>query len=299
MGWNGSLSSSSAVGASITYYSDTSSEGAYSVSSFTAPKKGIYRFQLYGSGGTNATASGGQGGNTVGYLLLEAGSTVYIGAGGTCSATFVSSASGGKLSAIAKANLYFVAGAGGAGGSGPTDVDTVNIQRGGNGGGTSGSSGTGGSGGGTQTSGGAAGTDWRDGDYPSAGSYGTGGAGGADHSQGIWCSGGRGGDGLYGGGGGTANAVTNSSTGETGSYAFGGGGGSGYIYTSTLVVGNKTYTSTTSQGSGASAGSNGYVVVTYYDRSEIPVIFNGTQIEKIIFNGVEIESLIFNGTKLF
>ena len=99
MAWNGSLTAGSAVGSKITFTPDTSAEGGYTVSAFTAPKKGIYRFQLYGSGGTNgstdadytgangnATVLGGAGGYTDGYMLLEKNQTVYVGAGGTCSA---------------------------------------------------------------------------------------------------------------------------------------------------------------------------------------------------------------------
>ena len=299
MGWSGSLNKASAVGASTTYTADTGSEGAYSASSFTAPKKGVYRFALKGSGGTNHTASGGNGGSTTGYLLLENGQTVYIGAGGTCSAAYVSSTYGGSLAAVSKGNLYFVAGAGGAGGGGRTDADTVRIEGGGVGGGSSGGNGTGGSGGGTQSAGGAAGTDYRDGDYPTAGSYGTGGSGGADSSSWIWCEGGRGGDGLYGGGGGSANAVTNSSTGESGSYAFGGGGGSGYIHQASLTVRSKTYGNATNQGGGAGAGSQGSVQVTYYARSELPIVFNGTVLERLVFNGTEIEDAVYDGARLF
>ena len=31
----------------------------------------------------------------------------------------------------------------------------------------------------------------------------------------------------------------------------------------------------------------------------VPVIFNGTQLDKIIYNGVTLTSLIYNGTKLY
>ena len=128
MGWNGSLTESSAIGSAITFTPDTSAEGAYTVVPFTAPKKGVYRFRLYGSGGTKwgsgngdigrkdcGGTDGGAGGYTDGYLLLEKGQTVHVGAGGTCSAAFVAKESGGKLASIAKASLLFVAGGGGAG----------------------------------------------------------------------------------------------------------------------------------------------------------------------------------------
>lgn len=49
---------------------------------------------------------------------------------------------------------------------------------------------------------------------------------------------------------------------------------------------------------GKRSGS-GYAVITFVKKGELPVIFNGTTLQKIIFNGTEITSLIYNGTKLF
>ena len=51
MGWNGSLSASSANGSSIVYAPDTTEAHKYTAGAFTAPKKGIYSFRLKGSGG--------------------------------------------------------------------------------------------------------------------------------------------------------------------------------------------------------------------------------------------------------
>ena len=48
-----------------------------------------------------------------------------------------------------------------------------------------------------------------------------------------------------------------------------------------------------------SSGTNGYASVTLVVKSTLPVIFNGTTLEKIIFNGVEVKSLVVNGVKLF
>ena len=99
MGWSGSILAHSALGSAAVFSPDTTDNGEYTVSSFTAPKKAVYRFLLKGSGGNtrgysypSSSSPGGTGGTTTGYLLLEAGETVYIGAGGTCSAAFVSGA---------------------------------------------------------------------------------------------------------------------------------------------------------------------------------------------------------------
>lgn len=313
MGWSGSLTASSAVGSKITFTPDTSAEGGYTVSAFTAPKKGIYRFQLYGSGGTNgstktdytgafteANLPGGSGGYTDGYLLLEKNQTVYVGAGGTCSAAFVAGAYGASLAAISSGNVQFVAGAGGAAGRCEKGSDYIQYGTGGNGGGASGSSGSTGGSGGTQSAGGSPGGAYKDGKGYS-GSYGTGGATGYayDSVHGVRAWGGRGGDGYYGGGSGYGVASHNSGTDATSSYAFGGGGGSGYVKTARFTHIGKTYTSATTQGSGMAANTRGKVEVTYYARALLPVFFDGVQLEKLFFNGVDTEGLTYNGTELY
>lgn len=301
MGWNGSLDASSALGAKITYTPDTSSEGAYAVTSFTAPKKGVYRFQLKGSGGTGGTyASGGSGGSTDGYLLLEKGQTAYIGAGGPCSAAFVSSASGSSLSAIGSGNLYFVAGGGGGGGVFNQHSDYTQWgSGGGNGGGSSGAKAENGGYGGTQSGGGAASGSYNSGNG-SAGAYGKGGLGSYVSAQGgAYATGGRGGDGYYGGGSGYSVASHNSGTGATSSYAFDGGGGSGYVKTASFSLLGKTYTSSTSQGGGAGSGANGSVSVTYYARALLPVFFDGVQLERLFINGTEAEGLVYDGVIVY
>ena len=282
MGWSGSLTGNSAVGSAITYTPDTSQGGQYTVSVFTAPRKGVYAFQLKGSGGTyngyhsdGVSAAGGTGGFTTGYLLLEKGQTVYIGAGGSCSAAFVSVANASALKDVTPANLRFVAGAGGGGGANWGQPYNMKAGPGGNGGGTTGATGGGGGvgslgAGGTQSSGYA---------------YGTGGGGGYSNDNNTSFHAGRGGDGYYGG------------TGATGSQ--GGGGGSGYIHTASIKVGSKTYTNSTQQGGGAGSNTAGSVTVIYYARAELPIIFNGTTLERLIYNGVEIESVIYDGVKLF
>lgn len=334
MGWTGSLTESSAVGESIrwdpnspestnpkTRWVDVKSyAGNYSVSSFTAPKRGVYEFDLRGSGGAKAFRhndsssnglydgeDGGTGGNTKGYLLLDKGQKVYIGAGGVCRAAFVSAVNGSSLSAISQANLIFVAG---AGGSGAAFYDNHNetgynckVAGGGNGGGASGVAGTesmdeGAGGGGTQSEGGAAGESNASGMRANgnAGSRGLGGTGSScnddDHFQ-YKAYGARGGDGYYGGGGGSCSAAGN------GLAAAGGGGGSGYVKNKTLTVVGKTYTSSTSKGGGASSNNAGSVTVTYYAVADIPVIFNGTRLTEIIFNGTRLTGLIKDGTRIF
>lgn len=317
MGWNGSLTADSAIGASITYTPGTSSEGAYTVDSFTAPKKGVYRFVLKGSGGTvysqfNASGidttrfnlptwpkPGGTGGKTDGYLLLDKGQKVYVGAGGTCSAAFVSTVNGSNLAEISSGNLYFVAGAGGAGGAFYDNLNKTTWNcihsEGGNGGGSTGGNSSPGGYGGTQSGAGAAGSE-ADNKSGISGAYGKGGASVSANSGGNLYYGaisGRGGDGYYGGGSGHVHASNKTGRG------YGGGGGSGYVKTGTLTVNGKTYTSTTTQGGGAASNAIGSVQVTYYARAELPIRFDGSVVERLVYNGTEIASLVFNGTKLF
>lgn len=283
MAWSGSLTASSAIGSAITFTPDTNTQGAYSVSVFTAPKKGVYRFVLKGSGGRKYTisesgaacADGGAGGTTTGYLLLEEGQKVYVGAGGTCSAAYVSKTNAASLAATSeKSNLYFVAGAGGEGGANWGQTANMKAGTGGKGGGTTGGTGTNINGtpgaAGTQTSGNA---------------YGVGGESVYTNVNNTSLRSGRGGDGLYGGRAGTG--------------ADGGGGGSGYIHATSVKVMNTTYTNSTAQGGGAASGAKGSVVVTYYARAELPVTFNGNKLTQLIFNGTEVKSLIYNGTKIF
>lgn len=320
MGWNGALSASSAIGDRITFTPDTDAEGGYTVSAFSAPKAGVYRFDLAGSGGTNGSSKanssgtidegnvdryGGKGGATVGYLKMKKGETVYIGAGGTCSAAFVSSASGASLSAVPSSGVYFVAGAGGAAGKIRGGAGQTQVANGGAGGGEEGSKGLignndsqTGAGGGTQTGGGQPSSEGVVENSGSAGTYGKGGAGGTGSY--LWNAwGGRGGDGWYGGAGGGANTGRNSTTGNYIGYAYGGGGGSGRVHANSLTVLGKTYANTTTRGTGAAAGSKGSVSVTYAARTLLPVFFDNVQLERIFFNGTELESLVHNGVTIF
>lgn len=300
MGWNGNLTEDSPVGSSITLSPDSTDIATYTVYAFTAAKKGIYQFTLNGSGGRGSNKdgsygerTGGEGGHTVGYLLLEQGQTVYVGVGGTCSAAFVAAENGDKLSSIGQESLYFVAGAGGEGANyndkkNKTGFNCV-ASSGADGGGLEGGS-SDQTGGGTQIQGGVSTASTNGG---KSGSYGTGGTGNYDYKSDYSCNGGRGGDGYYGGAGGFGDAHDN------GIQASGGAGGSGFVRTETLVVGGTTYTSITTQGGGALPNSVGSVMVTYYARGELPIVYNGVRIEKLVFNGTEINSLVYNGIKLF
>lgn len=322
MGWTGSITASDGVGAETTFTPDTEAEGAYSVSYFDAPKKGVYRFDLCGSGGANGDdpqggAPGGRGGLTVGYKVMEEGERVYVGAGGPRSAAFVHSTSVQSLAqTLENGTLFFVAGGGGNGGRGYKGKSHHEnfITAGGDGGGASGADGGfSGNGtatpgqGGTQSSGGAAGTGQHTSgggkEYVAhAGTYGAGGEGAQDQNSAIgWVSGGKGGDGYYGGGGGGCAATDNDATGDTGAYGMGGGGGSGYVspdFASVTVI-YRTFTSSTEQGGGAAAEGCGSVKITYAARTVLPVFFDKTQLERLFFNGTEAEHLIFNGVPVY
>ena len=60
-----------------------------------------------------------------------------------------------------------------------------------------------------------------------------------------------------------------------------------------------TYAPSWSSGIAVESETNGHAKITFAKKGELPVIFNGTKLQKIIFNGTEITSLIYNGTKLF
>lgn len=286
--------------------------------SFTAPQKGIYKLEVWGAQGGN---SGGLGGYSYGHVLLEKGAVLYIccgQAGSKTSSTSYNGGGGGKsqhfgftdnyqptptggsgggathiatvtgtLSSIGSSNLSkILIVAGGGGGHADGDGLGTAYGLGGTGGGTNGGASTGFSSwkysGGTQTSGNAFGqgqtaaTAW--GDWSGNENYACNASGG-------------GGGGLYGG---KASDVTGN---HKEAASCGGGGGSGY----TGGVPSLTYFGTT-YASGMTNGKrsgSGYAVITFVKKGELPVIFNGTKLQKIIFNGTEITSLIYNGTKLF
>lgn len=314
MSWSGGITAASAAGASTTFRSDTSDTFAYTKGIFTAPKAGLYRFELYGSKGKDASsggtwgeewwsnADGGRGGYVSYYLEMSAGQTVYLGCGGRRSCAYAAKAQSGSgshaLAGIAQSNVYAVAGGGGDGGwwrdsNNGNGYNCIN-GAGGVGGGSTGGDGNasrsykGGSGG-TQTGPGPI-----DGWYK--GSYGTGAQSAGGGASGYGVEGGAGGDGWYGGNCGIANARE-----WNGADATGGGGGSGYANNGMGHVhqyNGKSFTNSTTAGGGSTG--NGYIVITYAAEPHLPVMFNGTFVDSaIVLNGTKLTSLIYNGTKLY
>lgn len=282
MGWSGSLTTNSVVGNSITYTPDgVSGFWNYSRTSFTAPKKGVYRFVLRGSSGENWNApnnnnskirdSGGSGGQTTYYRFMEANETVYAGCGGFCSCAYIATSNATStthaLSTIPSGKVYAVAGAGGNGGliedtNNETQYNCVRGQGGGGGGSTGGTGGDArnqkGGGGGTQTSGSTPGQ---------AGTYGAGHSPYGAGTGGYFAEGGHGGDGWYGGAGADGAARK-----WDGADAPGGGGGSSYCHNGlngTISYAGSTYTNGTIAGSrgGAGNGSYGSITITYMQEA--------------------------------
>lgn len=275
--------------------------------SFTAPQKGVYKLEVWGAaGGYDSTSSSsaagahGYGGYSCGYRMMEKGETIYIccgqagqynksgttyngggqgahiykyyggqGGGATHMATM-----SGTLSAIGSGNSSKVLLVAGGAGGGSTYWNVYG-EYGGNGGGSSGGK--------HPDSGAAAGTQ------TSGAAFGQGGNGSGtyyDEDLDFYFMSGGGGGGWYGGHG-------------SGAWQHSGSGGSGYVGgVPSFTYSGTTYSPSTTTGS-SSANTNGYAKVTFAKKGELPVIFNGTKLQKIIFNGTEITSLIYNGTKLF
>lgn len=288
----------------------TTDEGSYQdygytgwMQSITIPHKGIYKFEVWGAGGTgygsggslaDNTAGAGRGGYSVGYRLCNAGEVYYICVGG--SNTYwngggrrTDAGGGGDATHIATANalLRDLSGnvasirivAGGGGGAGQANGTP------GHGGGLEG--GSNGPGGGTQTAGGSG---YNGG---GVGSFGQGG-----NASGSWASGGGsggagggGGGGFYGGGGGG---------GYTGGGS-GGAGGSGYIggLPAFTAPDGTYYAPSTTQGAGSGPNTHGMARITYVKPDTLPVIYNGTRLARLVFNGTTVKSLVYNGTRLF
>lgn len=300
----------------------TTAEGSYQdygytggMQSITIPHKGIYKFEVWGAGGTGygsgnseGVAQAARGGYSVGYKLCNAGELYYICVGGSGvmfnggnnsngvgiggDATHISTVNAllKNLSSNISSILIVAGGGGGAGQS--------NLGGGGAGGGSSGGNSSyvfydKFAGGGTQTSGGQ-GYDHPDSwNRGGAGSFGQGGKGGGYWAEGGGAqgAGGGGGGGLYGGGGG--GALTGGGT--------GGGGGSGYIggLPAFTAPDGTYYAPSTTQGAGSGPNTHGMARITYVKPDTLPVIYNGTRLAKLVFNGTTVKSLVYNGTKLF
>jgi hypothetical protein len=228
-----------------------------------------------GAGSSNNAIGGigGIGGASTGTLAVTQGQTYYIlvgsgsngyGGGGPSNGGSPANGYGGGMTWFSGTSTPFLSTstfnsypelvAGGAGGAG-------NYQTGGAGGGTVGGTGTGsnGGGGGNQSAGGITnGTN----NTVTAGSFGQGGTGqGAGSMSGY----GGGGGGYYGGGGGQ----------YTGG---GGGGGSGYV--------SGAFTNaTTTKGTGATAGNNGQLYISYV-QPQVLAGYTGAVASWTVPNGV-------------
>lgn len=278
--------------------------------SFTAPFRGVYKLEVWGATGSfswagkqdSATANS-YGGYAAGYRMMDKGETIYIccgkkgareqgttyngggqGAqrGGTLGgqgggATHMATVSGtlAQIGSGNKAKVLLVAG----GGGGSPSCFPWYMCRGGNGGGETGQKDSNYAG--SNVPGQTSGYAFGQGQNASANSW---------WSDDTWegdCVAGGGGGGWYGG---YAN----------GDQYDGGTGGSGYIGgVPSFTYNGTTYAPSWSSGIAVESETNGYARITYIVKGELPVIFNGTKLQKIIFNGTEITSLIYNGTKLF
>ena len=264
--------------------------------------KAIYKLECWGAGGGGKDdRKGGNGGYSVGYLLMDVGTVIYVccGKAGVYGAGY--GYNGGTTDVSANPTFWYgVALSGGATHFARMDGELKNIGESNKskvlivagGGGSNAPNGYGGAGGGltggdgenqsgtgaTQTSGYAFGQGQKG--YSTSDGYG-----------------GHGGGGWYGGKGG----------GWAGTYNHGGGGGSGYIGgVPALTIGGVTYSPSTVQGGYADSGGyrdhpalDGVAKITLARMADIPVIFNGTQLEKIVFNGTELEHLVHNGSTLY
>ena len=295
MSWTGGITASSASGTTQTLTPDVTDRHKYTIASFSVPKAGIYKFELYGSGGQAAYASsgdgyeqratGGSGGYTSYSLDLQPSTVIHLACGGAGSCSFISSSAptnaSNALTTVPQANVYAVAGGGGTGGTthDKNNYTGYNCIRGagGNGGGESGTAGEDG----REAKGGAAGT------ATTGYAYGKGDIDSGWGAEGdYYGSGGYAGEGWYGGRAGGGSAYSG------GARAGGGGGGSGYMQNSSLGV--------MTTGGGATEGNLGYIRITYLGPKTIPVVFNGDNtIKKVIFNGTEISHVVFNGTQIY
>ena len=118
-----------------------------------------------------------------------------------------------------------------------------------------------------------------------------GGGGGGSGAGGMALAGGAGGAGGGGNGGrGGINGVDGGDGGNGAANTGGGAGGAGGGWY------EEPYQSRPGK---AGSGGSGVVIIRGTQDDYIPVIFNGTQLDRIIYNGVTLTSLIYNGTKLY
>ena len=235
----------------------TTSKGSYQdyaytggMQSVTIPQDGIYKFEVWGAGGSNSALHGGgdygnnyntngKGGYSVGYKLCKKGEVYYICVGG-CNVPY----NGG--------------GVGDAGwGGGATHIATKTGEL-------------------KNLSGDKAAVL-----LVAGGGGGTGQANGEGGKGGGWY-GGNGGHRYMGGGA-------------------GGGGGSGYIgglpgFTS---AGGTVYSPSTTTGGGNAVNADGSARVTFLRKNDVPVIFNGEQVEDVVLNGVKLTGMVVDGIRLY
>ena len=277
--------------------------------SFTAPFRGVYKLEVWGAtgawawdGSATSTASS-LGGYAAGYRMMDKGETIYIccgkygeyaqgttyngggqGAqrGGTWGgqgggATHMATVSGtlAQIGSGNKAKVLLVAG----GGGGSPSCFPWYMGFGGNGGGETGQTSTNYAG--KNVPGQTSGYAFGQGQNASANSW---------WSDDTWegnCVAGGGGGGWYGGY-------------AEGDQYDGGTGGSGYIGgVPSFAYNGTTYAPGWTTGVSSDKNTNGHAKITYIVKGELPIVFNGTKIQKLIVNGMEVTSLIFNGTKLF
>ena len=236
----------------------TTSKGSYQdyaytggMQSVTIPHDGIYKFEVWGAGGSNSALHGsgnygnnyntnGKGGYSVGYKLCKKGEVYYICVGG-CN------------------NPYNGGGRGNAGwGGGATHIATKTGEL-------------------KNLSGNKA-----------AVLLVAGGGGGTGQANG---EGGKGGGGWYGGNGGNRYMGGGA----------GGGGGSGYIggLPSFTSAGGTVYSPSTTAGGGNAVNADGSARVTFLRKNDVPVIFNGEQVEDVVLNGVKLTGMMVDGIRLY
>lgn len=285
-------------------------------------KEGLYKFQLYGGGGGNiswtyvpgdshptgkpSSGSGGQGGYSVGYKLIEKGSKLYAcigGAGGYTggnSIQYVTGAGGFN----GGGNGWNEGDEGGSGGGGATHIATRSgtlaqlgntsgllIVAGGGGGAGAGvdyanEGGIGGSGGGTTGGyGQAKGWDPSTYKYGEPGTQTSGNAFGQGyHGRNGWWAGSGGG--LYGGAMGTRQV------------SYGAPGGSGYIGgMPTIKYKGVTYSPATRQG-GMSAQNNGKIIITLIKKGTPTLYYGDKEVDALFYGDREVDALFYGDREI-